>query len=706
MNGKARPFTDGCGLCSPGRWPPSLRQCAATNSCLVLHERIGEALLALLVSESDVRSLAFKLAAGRMTESPFSESLLEQARGIIFQELKAAGSLLPVEVKTAGQPFYLAAIAELLRLAGDPDHEVFFAGQNSFAGGVRLGVDVPLPRVPAVYTAKKTWRHYQEDEEAEPGLRDNYTSAKDNAAVVQAQFEKEAKLGAMIEITVAEAEQEWGSISVASLGALEKKDGSFRVIHDATRGLAINSRIKVQDQIRSPMAGDLKRAVQALPGACFVLSGDVARAHRLVKVARCDWRHQCCRTLIKGPEALWVNCVGSFGVASAAYHWHRLMAGLGRSAFYVLGRAAIMQLIYVDDLVWLVGEKGGLEMLIAVVFYYTALGLPFAWHKFKGGHSCEWVGFEVVLAERALGLTQGRADWITGWLDKACAENCVRLADLRAVLGRLAFAFTALPLLRPFLGPLYAWSAAVGPVEARTLPKSVRLIFAFIAKAMRQTGRLQPVGRESDTEVELFRTDARADGEEVWIGGWALDSADRSKCRWFAERLSRRNASWAFTAGEAYRAIATLELLATLAGVVCFGVPSGKQLRARCSAGTDNLGNTAVASKLLTTKFPLCIFLMELAVQLQAQGAELHLHWLPRLQNVEADQLTNGDFTGFSPSKRVRFCLNNFHGMVLGDLLEAGCELYADVREARNKKVAQHARKQKPHESLRLREPW
>ena len=49
----------------------------------------------------------------------------------------------------------------------------------------------------------------------------------------------------------------------------------------------------------------------------------------------------------------------------------------------------------------------------------------------------------MVLAERALGLTQGRADWITGWLDKACAENCVRLADLRAVLGRLAFAFTA-----------------------------------------------------------------------------------------------------------------------------------------------------------------------------------------------------------------------------------------------------------------------
>ena len=43
-----------------------------------------------------------------------------------------------------------------------------------------------------------------------------------------------------------------------------------------------------------------------------------------------------------------------------------------------------MQFVSVDDLVWLVGEKGGLEKLMAVVPYYAALGLPFAWHKFKG----------------------------------------------------------------------------------------------------------------------------------------------------------------------------------------------------------------------------------------------------------------------------------------------------------------------------------
>lgn len=62
----------------------------------------------MLASELDVRSLAFLLAAGRVTESPFREGLLEQARGIIVQELKAAGSTLPVEVKLFGSDCRIA----------------------------------------------------------------------------------------------------------------------------------------------------------------------------------------------------------------------------------------------------------------------------------------------------------------------------------------------------------------------------------------------------------------------------------------------------------------------------------------------------------------------------------------------------------------------------------------------------------------------
>ena len=98
---------------------------------------------------------------------------------------------------------------------------------------------------------------------------------------------------------------ELGEVSVASLGAIEKKDGSYRVIHDATHGVSVNSAIKVRDQICCPGGGDLRRAMQTLPTAFFSLSG--------------DWKHLCCRTGTKKDDVIWVNCVGTFGVSSAAY---------------------------------------------------------------------------------------------------------------------------------------------------------------------------------------------------------------------------------------------------------------------------------------------------------------------------------------------------------------------------------------------------
>ena len=71
------------------------------------------------------------------------------------------------------------------------------------------------------------------------------------------------------------------------------------------------------------------------------------------------------------------------------------------------------------------------------------------------------------------------------------------------------------------------------------------------------------------------------------------------------------------------------------------------------SAGTDNLGNRHLVTRLLTTKFPLCVVLMQLAWTLHCRDLELRLDWLPRLQNRKADALTNGDFSGFSADLRI-----------------------------------------------------
>ena len=102
-----------------------------------------------------------------------------------------------------------------------------------------------------------------------------------------------------------------------------------------------------------------------------------------------------------------------------------------------------------------------------------------------------------------------------------------------------------------------------------------------------------------------------------------------------------------------------------------------------CSAATDNRGNSNLVERLLTTKFPLCILLMELAMQVQVRGADLRLHWLPRLQNEEADSLTNGDYSRFDSRLCLRFDLKAFKGIIMQDLMRAGMDLYEEVRDSR-----------------------
>ena len=69
------------------------------------------------------------------------------------------------------------------------------------------------------------------------------------------------------------------------------------------------------------------------------------------------------------------------------------------------------------------------------------------------------------------------------------------------------------------------------------------------------------------------------------------------------------------------------------------------------SGSTDNKGNSHAIAKMMTTKFPLCAILMELAAQLQDKELNLQLHWVPRDQNTEADELSNFNAARFDPAR-------------------------------------------------------
>ena len=106
--------------------------------------------------------------------------------------------------------------------------------------------------------------------------------------------------------------------------------------------------------------------------------------------------------------------------------------------------------------------------------------------------------------------------------------------------------------------------------------------------------------------------------------------------------------------------------------------------------------------------------MMELAHQMRRRRLVLRARWLPRLQNDEADQLTNMDLRHFDSKKRIPVSLGRLGFQVLPELFEAGEKyletlnrLKADSKESENTEGNDRARKRlRGEKGLRERDPW
>ena len=88
---------------------------------------------------------------------------------------------------------------------------------------------------------------------------------------------------------------------------------------------------------------------------------------------------------------------------------------------------------------------------------------------------------------------------------------------------------------------------------------------------------------------------------------------------------------------------------------------------------------------------------MELAHQLNRRRLSLRARWLPRLQNQEADDLTNNEFRHFDPRRRIPVDLDKLGFGVMPDLFAVGDEYLAELEKRRSeealRKAASSARK-------------
>ena len=254
VGGRIKPFADGAGLCSPGRWAPEKRREFPLTwpKCAVLHTCLKQ----LLIKEFDVKKTVCELAVGKVKVSPFSPELLERGRELCGAAIDQLHHIADLSVIPAGQCFRLKLIGAMLKSAGDPDWAVYADAKRNFVEGVPLGYREPLPRTPAIFERKVKWRQYN-DEELAWAVEGNYGTTSERHEQIAKQFEEEQEQGMMQKSFLDEAKAEWGdNLKIASLADLQKSDQTLRILHDGTHGVLVNPEIRQRDQVPTPGIGE------------------------------------------------------------------------------------------------------------------------------------------------------------------------------------------------------------------------------------------------------------------------------------------------------------------------------------------------------------------------------------------------------------------------------------------------------------------
>ena len=662
--GKTREYNDGAGLVSSGRWDIEQRIWEESPFWKTLREESLKLVIQHAGSEMELDRTCFYMAAKGEEGCDLvrNEALKDQLRKLWVRLLVAQGYEDDDMCHVApGQPFLLRLFRNLLAAARDPDRDFLRLGERGFP----VGVINPLPRTPHMFEEQTKWRLGDDPLMKEEVWRSNYASAADHGEFMKAHFEEEVREGLMEKMTLAEAQACYGDkLAISSLAVLveEGHGGKRRIIHDASHGVKINHRIRCRDKLRSPGAREKQYLLAHYSGRqapLFSLVGDISKAHRRFLHAPEERGLLACRVRDDSHE-IYINKVGTFGVASASYWWTRISGAGLRLVHELLGRKHSGELLlYADDLEALGAGVDGRRGLVMTYLYLATLGFPFKWAKQRGGLKVEWIGLCTDYVNMTLGLSPSRSSWVQTWTLGVSERGRITAKEMEQGLGRLGFTASALLWERPFLGPLYTWNAAVrGKTGLLRVPTMLRAILRFIGERIGDGGDFHKPGpTQCSTTPDLkFFTDAKATDSGAWVGGYLVKSDGRPGS-WFAEEINGAWADWLLIKKDRKRLIASLELLGSLIALKLWLPRARTDSKGICQiyGGTDNQGNSYALSRCMTTKYPLTLLVMEMSETLRQRRCELHLEWIRRDRNQLADDLTNGQFQHFDAEKRVRW---------------------------------------------------
>ena len=673
---RVRPFCDGAGRCSPGRWPPEQRKLRRIPAFAELMEKV--------VSDWDLEK---RFLAGSQMDPPFQENPIPPGARRAFQvgAQKILRKVLGREVKIEpeeGCVYLTDLMSGLLEAHGDPDYRfppLLQRGPDA-KGGLPMGVECRMPRNPSLFPAKRKFNLPEWDGEHEQfgrnaaGLQGHEEDARTR---FQEDWEKgwvayvlDEASGEKRPLTDAEAEFLLGPHQPGRVGWRDEglnPDGTrkFRIVFDATIPVHANDRIRLADQVEQPglhdmivvMAHAKRHALEIM-----WLIVDYKGAHRTLPCRLRDWMYQVARL---GADENYPNKVMTFGLTPASYWWARMAGCMHRLVYYLVCRV-VWGLIYADDANWRLVASRWIQEGARILLATTCCEAPISFVKLVCATRAVWIGYDLDGKRFLTGVPVKRvrkiADLTLQVISADTRLEKILGTDVERLVGMLNHALAAIPLLRCLLGPLYTWlgkeSMARRGMKRHAGP-GLRLVLRVILWHLLHQRWYRPaILRGTPNEDYVRRTDAFAEGlpegGQVGIGGWWgwRWINNRSEVDgWFSERLPRDVAPWMYgnPKGLCTR-IASGEMFAngipfvaragaTGSGEKATVASSGTYLPAELAA-TDNLGNAYIISKGLTTKQPLSgVFIWFTGLAVEA-GVVPVVHHCVREDNEWADELS------------------------------------------------------------------
>ena len=394
---------------------------------------------------------------------PDAMAKLDNAMMVLFQP-----EGLPPKTVEAHTPIKAAILQGWAEHTEDPDAETLAKWLQQ---GAPLGFDEPIERTGVFPTCADVPIHRAEEMEL---LKDvdswqNWPSATEEAEDLQ-KLIREAQLKGFCRVLEDNDENRRlleGPQVLNKLGVVVKFQGpdntkKSRIIWDM-RESGVNQRCDPSERILLPRlmdavhdALDLMRA-----GKTPILAAvDIADAFHNVPAGRDKKYTMALTEMENGKRHFVLYDVLVFGSRSSPTIWGRFAAFLGRAISAVVPEARTQ--VYVDDpLLTLPNEaKESIDILTRILIFTNLLGYPLKLSKASAGQTVKWIGASIhidnVREKVEVTIPEDKVIKLLSECKTMLKSPVVGLKALRSLAGSLSFVAGLVPVMRPFLSPLWA----------------------------------------------------------------------------------------------------------------------------------------------------------------------------------------------------------------------------------------------------------